>query len=107
MPATVLTQTGSGSSRIVAVDYFQNPVNVGIQAVVTGSATYTVEYTLDDITAAGFTAVAARWTAATGSLSGATTSVNGLIDVPCRGVRLRISSGAGTVVATICQAGVG
>lgn len=107
MAVNTISQTGVGSSSIYAVDYFKCPVNVGIQAVVTGTATYTVEYTLDDILASGFVAASATWTGATADLTSANASKNGLLTVPCRGIRLTVASGTGAVVATICQAGIG
>lgn len=107
MGVNTISKTGAGSSSIYAVDYFKCPVNVGIQAVLSGAATYTVEYTLDDILADGFNAATATWTGATADLTGAVASKNGLLTVPCRGIRITIASGAGTVTATICQAGIG
>jgi hypothetical protein len=107
MAVNTISQTGVGSSSIYAVDYFKCPVNVGIQAVLTGTATYTVEYTLDDVLASGFVAASATWTGATTDLTGASASKNGLLTVPCRGIRLTVASGTGAVVATICQAGIG
>lgn len=107
MAVNKISKTGVGSSDIYAVDYFQNPVNINIQAVLTGTATYTVEYTLDDITASDFVAASATWTAVSVAFTGATTSLNGSLTVPCRGIRLTIASGTGGIVATICQAGIG
>jgi hypothetical protein len=107
MAVNTISKTGTGSSSIYAVDYFKCPVNVGIQAVLSGTATYTVEYTLDDITSDSFSASTATWTGATADLTGASASKNGLLTVPCRGIRLTIASGTGSVVATICQAGIG
>jgi|SanBayMetagenome_1026888.scaffolds.fasta_scaffold11551_5 hypothetical protein len=107
MAVNTISKTGTGSSSIYAVDYFRCPVNVGIQAVLSGTATYTVEYTLDDITSDSFSASTATWTGATADLTGASASKNGLLTVPCRGIRLTIASGTGSVVATICQAGIG
>ncbi len=107
MAVNTITKTGAGSSTIYAVDYFKVPVNVGIQAVLSGTATYTVEYTLDDILADGFVASSATWTGATADLTGANASKNGLLTVPCRGIRLTIASGGGTVTVTLCQAGIG
>jgi len=107
MPVNTISKTGTGSSSIYAVDYFRNPVNIGIQAVLSGVATYTVEYTLDDILDPAFVASSATWTGATADLTGASASKNGLLTVPCRGIRITIASGSGSVVATICQAGIG
>ena len=107
MPVNTISKTGTGSSSIYAVDYFKNPVNIGIQAVLTGTATYTVEYTLDDVLDPAFVASSATWNGATADLTGANASKNGLLTIPCRGIRLTIASGSGSVVATICQAGIG
>ena len=107
MAVNTISKTGTGSSGIYAVDYFKCPVNVGIQAVLTGTATYTVEYTLDDILDPNFSASTATWTGATTDLTGASASKNGLLTVPCRGIRLTIASGTGGVVVTLCQAGIG
>ena len=107
MSVNTISKTGAGSSSIYAVDYFKCPVNVGIQAVLTGTATYTVEYTLDDILDSSFVASSATWTPVSTDLTSAVASKNGLLTVPCRGIRLTIASGAGSVVATICQAGIG
>lgn len=107
MAVNTISKTGTGSSGIYAVDYFRCPVNVGIQAVLSGTATYTVEYTLDDILDANFNAATATWTGATTDLTGASASKNGVLTVPCRGIRLTIASGTGSVVVTLCQAGIG
>lgn len=107
MAVNTISKTGAGSSSIYAVDYFKCPVNVGIQAVLTGVATYTVEYTLDDILDPAFNAATATWTGATADLTGASASKNGLLTVPSRGIRVTIASGAGTVTVTLCQAGIG
>lgn len=107
MAVNTISKTGAGSSTIYAVDYFKNPVNIGIQAVLTGTATYTVEYTLDDILGAGFVASSATWTPVSSDLTSAVASKNAFFNVPCRGIRLTIASGSGSVVATICQAGIG
>jgi len=107
MAVNKISKTGVGSSGIYAVDYFQCPVNVGIQAVVTGTATYTVEYTLDDILDSGFVASTATWVAVATNLNNATGNQNALFIIPSRGIRITIASGTGTVTATICQAGIG
>jgi hypothetical protein len=48
MPA-ILKQTGVGRSPVWwSPDFFQDPFNIGIGCVLTGSATYNVEHTFDD-----------------------------------------------------------
>lgn len=106
MAANTISKTGVGSSTIYSADFFQTPFNIGLQAVLTGTATYTVEYTLDDISDPAFNAATAAWTGVTG-MSALTASGSVAFAIPCRGIRLTIASGTGGVVVTICQAGIG
>ena len=86
--------TNVGSSAILSVDPRQAPFSVGFAAVITsGTPTYSVEYTYDDVQQASPTPV---WFAHTAA-SGATTSKDGAITSPCAAVRVTISSGSGTV----------
>jgi hypothetical protein len=107
MAVNKISKTGVGSSTIYAVDFFQSPVTIGIQAVLTGTATYTVEYTLDDILDPAFVASSATWTPVSSDLTSAVASKNAYFNVPSRGIRVTIASGTGGVVATICQSGIG
>jgi len=108
MSVTKISQTGVGSSSIYQVDYLQERVILGIQAVINGTVTYTVEYTLDDIAASNFNASTADWIPVAANLTNAVTSITGVLNgFPCRGVRVTVSSGSGTVDVTILQAGLG
>lgn len=97
--------TGVGSSGVEAVSYFTNPFNVGLAAVLTGTATFTVEYSMQDPMEAGYSAASANWFAVTG-LSAVSASTAAALTVPCRAVRVTIASGAGTVTLYVQQAGV-
>lgn len=92
-------KTGTGTSTVFVPDYHLAPYNIGIQAVVSGTATYTIEQTLDaeDSTQTTWTAVPSL------SALSATALVQSVI--PCRGYRINIASGTGTVTATFVQAG--
>jgi hypothetical protein len=104
MNLNTITVTGVGRSNVCTVDDFQAPFNVGIGAKVTGSATFNIEYSFDDPMAAGYSASAATWYVATG-FSALTASTGGSFTVPCKAISINITANAGTVTATIVQAG--
>ena len=105
MKLTTITQTGVGRSNVCAVDDFQCPVNVGIGAkLVSGSATFNIEYSFDDPMADGYSASTATWYVATG-FSGVSASTGGALTIPCKAISINITANAGTVTATVIQAG--
>ena len=105
MTTIVLTQSGAGSTNFITPDYFISPFNIGLQAIVTGSvSSYSVQYTLDDTQADGYNPTTGNWTTVTG-FSALSASTWGAFTTPCRGIRLTITSGAGSVALTLCQAG--
>lgn len=105
MKLTTITQAGTGRSNVCAVDDFQCPVNVGIGAkLVSGSATFNIEYSFDDPMADGYTAAGATWYVATG-FSGVSASTGGSLTIPCKAISINITANTGTVTATIIQAG--
>ena len=106
MQYTPITKTGTGRSSICVVDSFQAPFNIGVAVTLSSTATFTVEYSLDDTTADGYTAAAANWFVAPGFTSGSA-AVAGAFTIPCRAICLNVSANAGTVTANIVQAGPG
>ena len=105
MQVITLTQSGVGTSAVRALDFFQNPFNVGIGVDVTGTVTYTVEYTFSDPTNADFNPATATWYAVTG-LSAESGDKSLAFTVPCRGIRVNTAVGTtGSVVVYIQQAG--
>ncbi len=99
----VLTQTGVGSSSIFKVNYRIKPVIVTSLVNVIGTATYTLEYTLDDVSAPDFDPNTARWVPVAGAVTNATSTQFGNNLIAMSGVRLRVSAGTGTAVAKINQ----
>jgi hypothetical protein len=83
------------------MDYRAQVFNVGVQAIVTGTATYSVQYTLDDVYAPPVGGL--NWTDLPSPFSGATASQVGDLKTPCAGMRLNVTAGAGTVVLTLMQ----
>lgn len=95
-----LTQTGTGATAWYPVDYKQAPFNLSLAAVVvSGTATYNVEYTYDNILAG---ATPTAWVVST--LSAQTSSKDAALSAPVRGVRLNVTAGTSPVVSlTIVQ----
>jgi hypothetical protein len=104
MQYTPITKTGTGRSSICVVDSFQAPFNIGIAVTLSSTATFTVEYSLDDPNAAGYSAASANWFVAPGFTSGSA-AVAGAFTIPCRAISLNVSANGGTVTANIVQAG--
>lgn len=99
-----ISKTGTGRSGIRVVDDFQTPFSIGIAATLTGTATFSVEYSLDDPNADGYSAATATWFAVP-SMSGLSATTGGVLNIPCRAVSINVASGAGTVVVKLVQAG--
>ena len=104
MPAISWTVTGTGTSPIYGVDNFQAPFNVGIGCTISATATYSVQYTFDDIQADGYVASSGTWFTSS-DFSSATTSKAASFTIPCRGIRLNVSASTGSVTIQIQQAG--
>lgn len=102
-PITV-SQTGVGPSVPIVLDYLVAPFQVSIGCKVTGTATFTVEHTYDDPFASGFSPLSATWFP-NATLTAKTANAEGSYTLPVRAIRLSITSGTGTVAATIVQAG--
>ena len=99
-----ITKTGTGRSAICVVDDFQTPFNVGIAVSISDTATFTVEYSLDDPNAAGYSPATANWYVAPGFTSGSA-AIAGALTIPCRAICLNVSASTGSVTAKIVQAG--
>ena len=105
-PIVVTTSDASGgtkNSTPVIMDYFGNP-NVSLQVVVTGSATWTVQQTLDNPNAEGVTPTWFNHP----DPSMVTQTVNRQSNyayVPVA-VRLQQTAGTGSAVLTVVQAGL-
>lgn len=104
MQYKALTKTGTGRSAICVVDDFQTPFNIGIAVTLSSTATFTVEYSLDDPNAVGYSPSTANWFVAPGFTSGSA-AVAGALTIPCRAISVNASANAGTVTANIVQAG--
>ena len=94
------------TSGVYPPDNYVSPFNVAISVVVTGSATYTVQYTFDDVFAAGYNPATGNWTDHP-TLTGQNATKDSNIAYPVTGVRIKQTAGSGSVLCTFIQAGGG
>jgi len=99
MRTSQVAVTGVRTSVWIPVDYTQNAFAIGFGCVVSGTVTYDVQHTFDDIQDPAVTPTA--FTHAT--VSGQTTNKDGNYAFPIKAVRINITAGTGTVTITILQ----
>ncbi len=102
---TTLTTSGVSTSSVCPLNLYASPFSVGVITTVTGSATYSLQFTGDDIFAAGFSAGSANWQNHP-LMTGATTSDTVEFTSPVTAVRINQTVGAGSVSAVVIQAGI-
>lgn len=103
-PVIKLTKTGTGRSTVHVPDTFQNPFNIGVGCVVSGTATYTVQHTFEDVTDPAFNPATATWFDNSG-LTAQTGNANGNYAYPVNGISVNVTAGTGTVTVYLLQAG--
>ena len=106
MRPVVLSVTGVGNSVPDPLDHYLTPFNVSLAVVVTGTITYTVQYTYDDVFAPTYNPATGNWLPHP-SLTAQTATKDSNIAYPVRAVRLTTSAGTGTATLTDSQAGGG
>ena len=97
-----VTVTGVNNSAPIPMDYTLPNFSVGIGCVISGTVTYTVEHTFDDIWSPTFNAATATWFPNTG-LTAKSANTDGNYAFPVRAIRLRISAGTGSVTMHVIQ----
>ena len=107
-PVTLTSSDASGGAITGApcpLDIYISPFQVTLQANVTGTANFNVEYTNDDVFAAGYNPATGMWTPVTG-MNGATADAVATLISPVTAIRLVQNSGNGSVALRVTQAGV-
>lgn len=104
-PVTLQT-SGVQDSPVCPMDLYIAPFQATITTVVTGAATYSVQWTLDDVWSPTFNPATAQWNPLVGMNAAVADAQETLIS-PVTAVRLIQTAGAGSVVARIAQAGNG
>ena len=98
-------QTGVADVNPIPFNMYAAPTNIALGAtLLSGAATYTVQYTFDDVQATGYTAAAGNWVDHT-YLTAKTATADSNIAYPVTAVRLRVTAGTGTVRLVVIQAG--
>lgn len=96
--------SGVAVSNPAVFNIFEAPFAVGIACVVTGTATYTIQHTFDDIINLG--AAAVTWFSHDDPvLVGATANQDSNFAYPVTAARINQTVGSGTVTATFIQGG--
>lgn len=97
MRRVIKTVTGAGVSAWLPVDFNNLPPNIGFAVVISATATYTVEYTYDDIQNALVTPTAFP----SATVTAATANKDGSFLTPIAAIRLNVASSTGTATITI------
>ncbi len=98
-----VVQTGTGTTAWIPMDFKQAPFSVSVGCViVSGTATYTVEHTFDDVYDPTVTPVAFS----NAGITAQTTNKDGNYDKPVRAIRLNVTAGTSPVVAMTLIQGV-
>src|ERR1700747_410478 len=99
MRPVVVSQTGTGTTAWIPMDREQAHFTVGIGCVATGTVTYSVEHTFDDVQNSAITPTAFQNSA----LTAQTASAFGNYSFPVRAIRLNVTAGSGSVTMTLIQ----
>lgn len=95
----------SGSSPVVPLDLYLTPFNVSLWAIATGTISYDVQYTEDDVFATSYNPETGNWVSLQG-MDDATTSQQTILVSPVTAVRSLQNSGTGSLALRILQAGI-
>lgn len=96
-----ITQTGTGTTDWVPLNRYAGD-DVSLAAFVDGTATYTVEMTLERVNREEYDPATVR-VLDHGTLVGSTGSASGNIDFPVEAIRLNVTAGTGSVELQIYQ----
>jgi len=97
-----ITTTGVSSSPWLPLENLGDQFSVGFGCVVTGTATYTIEYTFDNVLMGETATVFAN-----SSITGVTANKDGNFNAPINAMRVTITAGTGTVTVKVIQSGQG
>lgn len=101
-----VTVSGVAASPPIAISNYNAPCNVGLGVKISATATYTVQFTFDDIFASNFVAGSAVWynSSDTGVVAATANAMSNLA-FPVTAVRVNVTASTGTVTMTVIQAG--
>lgn len=96
--------SGGAKSKVIPCNYYWSPFQITLRATVSGTVNYSLQYTMDDLRAQGYSESTADWTTIP-SASGILVAVEVTLISPVTAVRLLQNSGNGTVTLRLLQAG--
>lgn len=99
------TVTGVGVSAPIALDHYISPFNVGFGAVVSGTATFNVQHTFDDVFSPTYVPASGTWFNHS-SFTSAIATGDGNYAFPVSAIRLNVTASSGSVSLTLIQAGL-
>jgi hypothetical protein len=105
MRRQVATVTGVGVSAPTPLDHYISPFNVGFGAVVSGTATYNIQHTFDDVFSPTYVPASGTWFNHP-NFTSATATGDGNYAFPVSAIRINITAGSGSVNLTLIQAGL-
>ena len=102
-PITRTVSSQAASTPIALNTQVKSPFSVTLLADLTGTATFSVQYTLDDVFDNAYVPANGVWTAVT-NMSGLTADGAGTLTSPVTAVRLNVSAfTSGSVTLTVVQ----
>ena len=101
MKQQIATKTGVGSSNVLATDLYISPFNVGFGVVATGTVTYTIQHTFDNVQTVDSPVWFPHPTIASKS-----DNQDGNYAFPVAAVKVLVTAGTGTATMTMIQAGI-
>lgn len=101
-----VTVSSAAASAPIPLNPLIGQFNVGLGATVnSGTLTYQVQYTYDDVFSPSFVASSATWFTHS-TITGKTANFDGVITTPCTAVRLNVTAyTSGSVTLTVIQSG--
>jgi hypothetical protein len=97
--------TGIGVSNPIPLDNYISPFNVGFGAVVSATATFSIQHTFDDVFSPTYVPASGTWFNHP-NFTSATATGDGNYAFPVMAVRLNVTASTGTVGLTLIQAGL-
>lgn len=107
-PFTLTTSDASGgaiASSVGPLDLRIAPFQVTLQTAVVGTVNYDIQYTQDNIWAAGYNPATGQWTSIPTVGTGETAASEATLISPATAVRILQNSGSGSVSMRVVQAG--
>jgi len=95
------SKTGTGSSASLATDLYISPFNVGFGVVATGTVTYTVQHTFDNLA----TTASPVWFSHP-TIAAKSDNQDGNYAFPVAAIKVLVTAGDGTAAMTMIQAGI-